>query len=92
MPVSLYGYPRREVTAYCRRLDLLLMCAMLRRLAILLVAAIARPERSGWAAGIEFYAPYSKRSFFDDELVAIKEALRTAEGRTSLEGLPIDTA
>jgi hypothetical protein len=50
------------------------------------------PERSAWAAGIEFYAPYSKRDLvFDEELIAIKEALRTAEGRTSLDGLPIDS-
>jgi hypothetical protein len=48
------------------------------------------PERTAWAAGIEFYAPYSKRSLFNDELIAIKEALRTAEGRTSLDGSQID--
>jgi hypothetical protein len=48
-------------------------------------------ERTAWAAGIEFYAPYSKRNLItDDELIAIKEALRTVEGRTNLEGLPID--
>ena len=49
------------------------------------------PERSAWAAGIAFYAPYSSRNLFDDELIAIKEALRTAERRTSLDGLPIDS-
>ena len=48
-------------------------------------------ERSAWAAGIAFYAPYSRRNLFDDELIAIKEALRTAEGRTSLDGLRIDS-
>ena len=49
------------------------------------------PERSAWAAGIEFYAPYSRRNLlFDDELLAIKEALRTAGGKTSLGGLTID--
>ena len=48
-------------------------------------------ERTAWAAGIELYAPYSKRNLlFDDELIAIKEALRTAGGRTTLEGLAID--
>jgi hypothetical protein len=49
------------------------------------------PERIAWDSGIEFYAPYSRRNLFDDELIAIKEALRTAEGRTSLDGLPIDS-
>jgi hypothetical protein len=50
------------------------------------------PERRAWAAGIEFYAPYSKRNLiFDDELITIKEALRTAEERTSLDRLPIDS-
>jgi hypothetical protein len=49
-------------------------------------------ERKVWAAGIEFYAPYSKRNLiFDDELITIKEALRTAEGKVSIEGLTIDS-
>jgi hypothetical protein len=35
---------------------------------------------------------YSKRDLaFDEELIGIKEALRTAEARTSLDGLPIDS-
>jgi len=47
-------------------------------------------ERTAWAAGIELYAPYSKRNLIsDDELIATKEALRTVEARTSLDGLPI---
>lgn len=50
-------------------------------------------ERTAWGSGIEFYALYSKRNLiFDDELIAVKEALRTAEDRTNLDGLPIDAA
>lgn len=49
-------------------------------------------ERKVWVAGIEFYAPYSKRNLiFDDELITIKESLRTAEGKVSLKGLKIDS-
>jgi len=57
-----------------------------------LLADMQEAERKAWAAGIEFYAPYSKRNLiFDDELITIKEALRTAEGKTSLDGLTIDS-
>jgi hypothetical protein len=56
-----------------------------------LPADMPEAERTAWAAGIELYAPYSRRNLiFDDELLRIKEALRTAEGRTSLDGLAID--
>jgi hypothetical protein len=49
-------------------------------------------ERKAWAAGVEFYAPYSNRNLIlDDELITIKEALRTAEGKVSLDGLQIDS-
>ncbi len=57
-----------------------------------LPADMPEAERTAWAAGIEVYAPYSSRNLIlDDELLAIKEALRTTEGRTSLDGLPIDS-
>lgn len=56
-----------------------------------LPAHMDEAERKTWAAGIEFYAVYSKRNLiFDDELIAIKEALRTSERKTSLDGLKID--
>ena len=63
-----------------------------------LPADLPEAERTAWAAGIEFYAPYSRRNLIsDDELIAIKEALRNMEGRTSLDErtgfvgrLPID--
>jgi len=56
-----------------------------------LPALMQEAERKAWAAGMEFYAPYSKRNLiFDDVLITINEALRTAEGKTSLEGLRID--
>jgi hypothetical protein len=54
---------------------------------------MSEAERAAWTEGIEFYAPYAKRNLiFDEELIAIKEALRTAEARTSLDGLPIPSA
>jgi len=57
-----------------------------------LPAQMQEVERKAWAAGVEFYAPYSKRNLiFDDELVTIKEALRTAEGKVNLDGLQIDS-
>ena len=55
-----------------------------------LPADMPEAERVAWMAGIESYAPYSRRNLiFDVELVAIKEALRTTGEKTSLEGLPI---
>jgi hypothetical protein len=57
-----------------------------------LPADMPEAERTAWAAGIELYAPYSKRNLIlDEELIAIKEALRPAEERTNLDGLPIDS-
>jgi hypothetical protein len=54
-----------------------------------LPADLPEAERTAWAAGIEFYAPYSRRNLIsDDELITIKEALRNVEGRTSLDGIP----
>jgi hypothetical protein len=48
-------------------------------------------ERQAWQAAIEFYAPYSRKNLiFDNELIAIKEALRTAENNTNLDGVTID--
>lgn len=47
-------------------------------------------DRSAWYEGIAFYAPYAKRDLFDEELLKIKEALRTLETNTSLEGVAID--
>ena len=48
-------------------------------------------ERAAWIAGIEFYAPYSKRNLlFDEELILIKEALRFAEGQATLKEAKID--
>jgi hypothetical protein len=57
-----------------------------------LPADMPESERTAWAAGIEFYAPYSKRNLiFDDELIAIKEALRFAEANARLDELAIDS-
>jgi hypothetical protein len=50
-------------------------------------------ERARWAAGIEFYKPYVNRDLgFDDGMVAIKTALRGADGKPSLDGIAIDAA
>jgi hypothetical protein len=57
-----------------------------------LPADMPETERNVWAAGIESYAPYSKRDLlFDDGMIAIKDALRSAEGKASLDGLSIDS-
>jgi hypothetical protein len=57
-----------------------------------LPADMPEAERTAWATGIDLYAPYSKRNLiFDDELIKIKEVLRTGEGKTSLDGLAIDS-
>jgi hypothetical protein len=48
-------------------------------------------ERAAWNEGLAFYATYAKRDLlFDEELVRIKEALRTVEANTSLAGVAID--
>lgn len=48
-------------------------------------------ERSAWSEGLASYAPYAKRNLlFDEELVKIKESLRTVEARASLDGVAID--
>ena len=50
-------------------------------------------ERAQWAAGVEFYKPYVPRDLnADDGMVAIKTALRGAEGKSSLDGIAIDAA
>jgi len=50
-------------------------------------------ERAQWAAGVEFYKPYVNRDLnADNGMVAIKTALRGAEGKTSLDGIAIDAA
>ena len=50
-------------------------------------------ERAQWATGVEFYKPYVPRELaLDDGMIAIKNALRGAEGKTSLDGIAIDPA
>ena len=50
-------------------------------------------ERAQWAAGVEFYKPYVNRDLNADEgMVAIKTALRGANGKFSLDGIAIDAA
>ena len=52
---------------------------------------LSEDDSRQWAAGVEFYKPYSQRDLlFDEELRNIKSALRGAEGKTSLEGIKID--
>jgi hypothetical protein len=53
---------------------------------------LSEEESRQWAAGVEFYKPYAARDLlFDDGMVDIKNALRDAEGKTSLDGIKIDT-
>jgi hypothetical protein len=55
-------------------------------------ADLAEQERAVWATGVEFYKPYASRDLlFDQELLDIKWALHTAEGRANLEGIAIDS-
>jgi hypothetical protein len=57
-----------------------------------LPAAMSDDDRAAWLEGIAFYAPYSRRNLlFDDELIAIKEALRHADGQTRLDVVAIDS-
>jgi hypothetical protein len=54
---------------------------------------LTEAERAQWAAGVEFYKPYVNRDLDADEgMVAIKTALRGAEGKTSLDAIVIDAA
>ena len=54
---------------------------------------LTQGEASQWAAGVEFYKPYVPRDLTADPgMVAIKTALRSAEGKTSLDGIAIDPA
>ena len=48
-------------------------------------------ERSAWNEAIAFYGPLAKRNLLVDvQLLKIKEALRTVETNTSLDGVTID--
>src|SRR2546428_13001221 len=52
-----------------------------------LPADLPEAERTGGAAGIEFYTPYSRRNLIsDDDLTPIKAAIRNVDVRTSLAG------
>jgi len=54
-------------------------------------ADMPETERSAWSEGIAFYAPYAKRNLlFDDDLLEIKESLRTVETNASLDGVAIE--
>ena len=53
---------------------------------------LSEEDSRHWAAGVEFYKPYGARDLLADEgMVAIKSALRGAEGKTSLDGIAIDS-
>jgi hypothetical protein len=54
-------------------------------------AGLSEEESRRWATGIEFYKPYAARDLLADEgMVAIKSALRSAEGKTDLDAIEID--
>lgn len=53
---------------------------------------LSEGARQTWAAGVEFYRPYATRDVLRDQgMVAIKNALREAEGRTTLDTIGVDT-
>jgi hypothetical protein len=55
-------------------------------------AEFSDDERAIWNAGVEFYKPYAARDLlFDDGMVEIKWALHTAENKTTLEGISLDS-
>ena len=57
------------------------------------LAGLSDAERAQWVAGVEFYKPYVPRDLVrDDGMIAIKNALRAADGKTSLDGIAIDAA
>jgi hypothetical protein len=57
------------------------------------LAGLSDDERRVWLEGVEFYKPYAARDLLrDDGMVAIKGALRGAEGSARLEGIEIDGA
>jgi hypothetical protein len=52
---------------------------------------LTEDEQKQWAAGLEFYQPYAQRDvLLDDRMVAIKYALRGAEGKTHLDGIALN--
>jgi hypothetical protein len=52
---------------------------------------LAADDQKQWDASVEFYKPYAARDVLrDDGMVAIKTALRRAEGKPSLDGIAID--
>lgn len=54
-------------------------------------AGLSVEENQRWAEGVAFYKPYVPRDLLGDEgMVAIKGALRAAEGKASLDGIAID--
>src|SRR5262245_34409851 len=54
-------------------------------------AELSAAERGAWDEGVAFYRRYADRSLYmDDGMIEIKEALRHAEGTTSLGAAPLD--
>ena len=54
---------------------------------------LSEDDLKQWAAGVEFYKAYAVRDVLADEgMVAIKTALRQAEGKPGLAGVEIDAA
>jgi hypothetical protein len=52
---------------------------------------LSEEESRHWAEGVGFYKPYAARDLLaDDGMVAIKSALRGAEGKATLDGIAMD--
>ena len=57
------------------------------------LTGLSDAERAQWIGGVEFYKAYVPRDLVgDDGMVAIKNALSAADGKTSLDGIAIDAA
>lgn len=53
---------------------------------------VPETERPRWTAAIDFYRSYAKRDLlFDQGMIDIKNALHTADGKATLDGVAIDS-
>jgi hypothetical protein len=51
---------------------------------------LTNTEETQWTAGTDFYRDYAQRDVLDDGMVAIKYALRSAEGKRDLDAVALD--
>jgi hypothetical protein len=51
---------------------------------------LSADEQAQWSSAVAFYKPYAQKDLASDEMVAIKQALRSAEDKPTLDGVAID--